>query len=310
MAFTSIESFSEIAHKYDGFILDQYGVMHNGSESLPGSVACIEKLASMGKKLIILSNTSSPSEMALKKLPKFGFDKHDFIGAVTSGEEAAAYIKSKYGATSSKKKAIFFAWEKKDISMAFLKKCGNIEATTNVAEADFVITLGCDVLHDSSGSGTKSLGSYMHEGDFSVIDPILEQSLERDLPIVCANPDLIAKLAGGVTANMPGQIAEKYEEMGGKCKYFGKPYAEHFEACLDELGLEPSRVCHVGDSLHHDIKGANAAKVSSVFITGGVHCDAFDCDVGELPEKNELKDLFDKEGIQPTHVSPMLKFHA
>ena len=86
MTFTTISSFAEIASRYDGFILDQYGVMHNGSHSLPGSVECVEKLAEMGKKLIILSNTSSPSETALKKLPKLGFNPDCFVGAVTSGE--------------------------------------------------------------------------------------------------------------------------------------------------------------------------------------------------------------------------------
>ena len=32
-----IEGFESIAEKYDGFILDQYGVMHNGEVALPGA---------------------------------------------------------------------------------------------------------------------------------------------------------------------------------------------------------------------------------------------------------------------------------
>lgn len=97
--------------------------------------------------------------------------------------------------------------------------------------------------------------------------------------------------------------------MGGECISFGKPNAQHFKACLRELGLEADRVCHVGDSLHHDIQGANDANISSVFITGGVHSDDFDCSIGEIPERNALEDFFDENGVKPTHVSPLLQYY-
>jgi ribonucleotide monophosphatase NagD (HAD superfamily) len=96
--------------------------------------------------------------------------------------------------------------------------------------------------------------------------------------------------------------------MGGECEYFGKPHAEHFKACLRELGLDADRVCHVGDSLHHDIEGANRANISSVFITGGIHSDDFDCDIGEIPERDALVELFEEMGCKPTHVSPLLQY--
>jgi len=231
MTFTTIKSFAEIVSRYDGFILDQFGVMHNGSESLPGSVECVKKLASMGKKLIILSNTSSPSQTALNKLPKLGFDPDLFIGAVTSGEEAGRYIKETFGSNGSisgndhdhgdqevvpiVKKAIWFTWANPAVAMTFISKCGNVQPTTNVDDADFVIAAGCDVLRGADGIGSEtetgiesdvvSLGGFMQNADFSIIDPVLEQCRERGLPMVCANPDLIAKLAGGVTAHMPGE---------------------------------------------------------------------------------------------------------
>jgi ribonucleotide monophosphatase NagD (HAD superfamily) len=208
MTFTSHKSFVEIASLYDGFILDQFGVMHNGSESLPGSVKCIEKLASMGKKLIILSNTSSPSETALGKLPKMGFDPDLFIDAVTSGEEAAHYIKEKYGSVSNDaqiKKALWISWADPVVPLAFISICGNIQVTTNVDEADFVIVHGTDVLRSQDGTENVSLGDYMKSKDFSAIDPILEACHKRGIPMVCANPDLIVKLPGDVIAHMPGE---------------------------------------------------------------------------------------------------------
>jgi ribonucleotide monophosphatase NagD (HAD superfamily) len=97
--------------------------------------------------------------------------------------------------------------------------------------------------------------------------------------------------------------------MGGVCTTFGKPHEEHFNACLRELELDSNRVAHVGDSLHHDIAGANAAGISNIFITGGIHSEYFDYPVGDMPNKDDLNALFKEEGGNyPTHVAPMFKF--
>mmetsp|Transcript_14131 Transcript_14131/g.20576 ORF Transcript_14131/g.20576 Transcript_14131/m.20576 type:complete len:322 (+) Transcript_14131:60-1025(+) len=321
MTFTTIKSFAEIAHRYDGFILDQFGVMHNGAHNLPGSIQCIHELAkNMNKKLIILSNTSSPSKNALSKLPRMGFDPSLFIGAVTSGEEAGRFIKETYGGGDSEngnetavnsKKALMFTWDNLENSDIFLEKCGNVRTTSKVDEADFVIAHGSNIIRGSSSSDSLSLGSFMDDCDFTAIDPILNKCREQNLPMVCANPDLIVKLAGDKTAYMPGNIAQRYESLGGKCTSFGKPHAAHFQACLRELNLSADRVVHVGDSLHHDIAGANAAGIDSVFISEGIHCDDFANDdkaEGELPSVDMLEDLFQKEGHVPTYACALFRF--
>ena len=53
-----VKGFSEVSTRYDGFILDQFGVMHNGVLALPGASECYANLAASGKKIVILSNTS------------------------------------------------------------------------------------------------------------------------------------------------------------------------------------------------------------------------------------------------------------
>ena len=103
---------------------------------------------------------------------------------------------------------------------------------------------------------------------------------------------------------MPGSIASRYADMGGKCAVFGKPEPEHFSACLGVLGIEPSRVAHVGDSLHHDVAGATSAGIDSIFITSGIHKDDLGVGFGELPTDEALQKLFDSTGIAPTHVMP------
>ena len=307
-AFTTHNSFVDVANRYDGFILDQFGVMHNGKEALPGATECIDQLFAMGKKLIILSNTSAPAATALDKLPSLGFQREFFEGAVTSGEEAARHIRETYEG----KKALMLTWTDNSVSSkSFLEKCGDIGTTNEIGEADLLIAHGVGVIWDCNKTDTKdmySLGNFMTDGEMSRIEPILKQCQERNIPMICANPDFVVKLAGGATGYMPGTIAKRYEEMGGTCMYFGKPLAEHFQACLRELDMDPQHVAHVGDSLHHDIAGANAAGVNSIFITGGIHHDEFGCNLGLIPDHETLSDLFQENGQTPTHVLPLFRF--
>lgn len=307
-AFTTHKSFASVANHYDGFILDQFGVMHNGKEALPGATDCVKQLSAMGKKMIILSNTSAPCETALEKLSRLGFNKDFFQGAVTSGEEAARHIRERRDG----QKALMFTWSgNNESSKSFLKKCGNIETTNKVHEADFLIAHGVGVVWDSNKNNTDdmpSLGSFMNDGDMSCIAPILKECQQLQIPMICANPDFVVKLAGGATGYMPGKIAERYEDMGGICTYFGKPHPEHFQACLRELNIDSRRVAHVGDSLHHDVAGASIAGIESIFITNGIHNDYLGGNFGLLPDDGKLHSLFEEYDQIPTHVLPLFSF--
>jgi len=330
----------DIVSQYDGFILDQFGVLHNGRHPLPGAVECVSYLASMGKRLVILSNTSSPADSALRKLSKMGFDPAHFEGAVTSGEEASRHVRETYGSgggaeEKSKQrrnsKAFWFTWsaDNPDATahpLAFLGRCGHVTPASSVDEADFVLVHGTQVVRGPGVDGEASvtpLGSFKENGDLSLVEPYLQVCLNRDLPMVCCNPDFVVKLSSGDLAHMPGKIARRYEEMGGKVASFGKPHVSHFEACLRELGAAEngrSRVVHVGDSLHHDVAGANAAGIDCVFVTGGIHHDDLMglgesmtkaeremTPVGIMPEKEALAALFKREGIVPKLVVPMFQ---
>ena len=86
----SLAAFSDLASEYDGFIFDQFGVMHNGATALDGAPALVARLAAAGKRLGILSNSSKRKEWSLRELLKFGFSAEHFVAAAvtTSGEEA------------------------------------------------------------------------------------------------------------------------------------------------------------------------------------------------------------------------------
>ena len=106
---------------------------------------------------------------------------------------------------------------------------------------------------------------------------LLREAMARrsgGLPLLVANPDTTRP--DGKDSPMPGLLAARYRAMGATdIRMVGKPHELIYDACRKELaaaGLPAAaRVAAVGDSLHHDVLGAAANGIDSVFICGGVH---------------------------------------
>ena len=111
----------------------------------------------------------------------------------------------------------------------------------------------------------------------------LSTAAMHDVPMLCANPDLVMFGAGGLIP-APGALAAFYQSLGGKVRFVGKPHAPIFEAALARLGQpDPSRVLVVGDSLDHDVAGGRAAGMLTALIRSGVHRAAL-ADAADLPQ--------------------------
>ena len=274
--------------------------------------------------------------MAIKtvtKLPRLGFQPEHFVGAVTSGQEAVAYLRVHH----CQQTALLFTWRAPALQQgttppsptAFHSACGDMPVTTNPSEAELIVLHGPEVLRGpgpnfqamlhgpdvlcSPGPDSKaieiSLGSFHADGDMTVIIPILEQCLARNIPMVCVNPDHVVIKPDNTQKYMPGLIADKYEQMGGRVISFGKPHRPHFEACVQQLHLPKERIVHVGDSLHHDVMGATNAGIASIFVAGGVHREELGGGgaLGTLPATEALEAVFAKHGQTPTHVVPLFR---
>ena len=61
---------SEIYIQYDTFIIDLWGVMHNGITLNRNAVNAVENLKNNKKKIIFLSNAPRPSESVVSFLKK------------------------------------------------------------------------------------------------------------------------------------------------------------------------------------------------------------------------------------------------
>jgi HAD superfamily hydrolase (TIGR01459 family) len=126
------------------------------------------------------------------------------------------------------------------------------------------------------------------------------------LPMICSNPDKVAVVPGG-TGVAPGALAALYEEQGGEVLWIGKPHRPIYDACLALLGgLEPAEIVAIGDSLEHDIKGANGAGIASCLVQHGIH--AAELRPGAAPAEQEegLERLCRRYAARPDWVVPRL----
>ena len=85
-AASSVSGLGDLVDDYDVFLLDQYGVLHNGAALFPAARDALAKLHAADKRLVVLSNTSKRRQALVDELPGRGFDAAWLAGAVCSGE--------------------------------------------------------------------------------------------------------------------------------------------------------------------------------------------------------------------------------
>ncbi|XP_027185279.1 uncharacterized protein LOC113783362 [Coffea eugenioides] len=283
------------SHKFKGWLLDQFGVLHDGKKPYPGAISTLEKLANFGAKMVIISNSSRRACTTLEKLKSLGFDPSLFVGAITSGELTHQHLQRRddrwFAALG--KSCIHMTW--KDRGAISLEGLG-LQVVENVEEAEFILAHGTEALGLSSGAATPT-----KLGD---LEKVLEECAAKNIPMVVANPDFVTVEARDLRV-MPGTLATKYEKLGGKVKWMGKPDKIIYKAAAEMAAIDPSQCVAIGDSLHHDIKGANAAGISSAFITGGIHATELGLDTfGEIADDSSVVALALRHDAYPSYVLP------
>ena len=242
-----------LADRYQGFLLDQWGVLHDGTRPYPGARDCLSRLRKLGKSVIILSNSGRSASRNEVVLAGLGFPRDLYDQVVSAGDDArdaiAAGDEPFYRELG--RRCLLLA---RDGDRQLGESLG-LELVDRAEAADFVLLMGMD-------SQCQSLAGWY---------PLLEQARACGLPMICGNPDLYRTRGDGSLEEAPGLVARAYAEMGGQVRYHGKPEPRIYQACLRKLGLQPSQVLCVGDSLAHDVAGAQGVGLDSAFIAGGIH---------------------------------------
>ena len=286
-----INSFSEISDKYNVFILDQWGVMHDGIRGYDHAIDAVKHLIYKNKQLIIISNSSKRRISSINRLKDLGFDKNNFIEVMTSGEMIWQELKDFSYKYDFKTKNCFHIFDSsnedgKDFRIGLEK----FKFIDNIKDADFI--LACTPFQN-----TKPI-DYI---------PILKEALEMNLIMFCANPDFVTvEENNDKNIYCMGTIADLYDHMGGKVVILGKPSKEiYLKSCKQFDQINKSKTIAVGDSLDHDILGASNFGVDSVLITSGIHKDLFKNGI-EKGLKNIENDR--KWNFKPTYVCKNFSF--
>lgn len=249
-----LRGLAAIADRYDGFILDLWGVIHDGVAPYPGAIDCLARLRGAGKRAVLLSNAPRRAHVAQAGLRAMGIADDLYAACMTSGEATHLALRTRadpwFAALGPR---VFHLGPERDRSV--LEDLPLVLAD-GPADADFVLNTGPDDTANPS--------------DPAAFDAVLEDCRAASLPMLCANPDLIV-LRSGVRTVCAGTLALRYRQMGGVVRMLGKPDPAIYAPVLGLLGVPRARVLAVGDALHTDVAGAAAAGIDACWVLGGIH---------------------------------------
>ena len=245
---------SDIIDAYDTFVIDLWGVIHNGIKLNEKAMEVVDNLKKNSKKIVFLSNAPRPSVKVINFLLKMKMDKQYLSNVMTSGEAAMHAInKNKFG------KTFFHLGPSRDESIFEKVK----ENKTTIDNCDFIL---CTGLFNEDGLDLNK--PQLHKNDLDYYKNFLLKHTSKKL--VCTNPDLTVH-RGNNEEYCAGYIAKIFEELGGKAIYYGKPHKEIYDMCFKTN----EKVLAIGDNLRTDIKGANNLNKDCLFISNGVHRSEF-----------------------------------
>ena len=81
-----VDGLAGLAVTHDLFLIDQFGVLHNGRAPFSGAVDAMQRLAAAGKTTIILTNSGKRAAPNAGRLVQLGFPRSSFGHVVSSGE--------------------------------------------------------------------------------------------------------------------------------------------------------------------------------------------------------------------------------
>jgi HAD superfamily hydrolase (TIGR01459 family) len=255
-----ISGLGDLTQRFDAFLVDQYGVLLNGSGPYPYASKALAQLARRGKRNVVLSNSGKRSAENETRLVKLGFAPDCFVAVLSSGETAYAEIARRIG-KSLKPGARIWVHVTDDTASPVAGL--DLSPCEDPAEADLLLLAGCR-------PWAYSLEEY---------SALLRAGAEAGKPCVCSNPDM-TMMVGNELKFGAGRVARMYEEMGGHVEWFGKPHpAIYVEALRLLADIDRGRILCIGDSPSHDILGGCGAGLATALVRTGIHAAESEADV-------------------------------
>jgi HAD superfamily hydrolase (TIGR01459 family) len=279
-----IDRLSAIADRYDAFILDLWGVLHDGVRPYPGVVDALRQLKRRDKHLLVLSNAPRRAAPVARRMQEIGIAPALYDLLHSSGEETWQLLKERADPTFARLGRRFLPlMPARDRSLI---EGLDLEMAATASAAEFVLATGLDDAGETVADYEEPLSAAARLG----------------LPLVCANPDLEV-VRDGVRELCAGALALRYEALGGLVHYVGKPHPGVYRRCLASLaGMARARILAVGDSLRTDMAGAAGVGIDSLLVTGGIHATEMAGAGGLHPDPAKLAAACAAAGHRPTYA--------
>lgn len=249
-----IANAGSLLSRYRVLFCDVWGVVHNGREAYEEGCAALTRFREGGGTVILVSNAPRSAVAVAGILADKGVPEVCWDAIVPSGDISRAHAVEQ-GLTR-----VHHIGPDRDLDVF---DCTSLELVP-LAQAEAVFCTG--LIRDREETGED----YREH---------LRQAVERQLPFICANPDLVVDV-GGVLLPCAGAIAKVYEDLGGEVFWAGKPYDAAYSAAsakareLFGTTVVKSDILAIGDSVRTDVAGAVSFGIDVLFIGQGIHREA------------------------------------
>jgi HAD superfamily hydrolase (TIGR01459 family) len=238
--------------RYDVLFSDVWGVLHDGLTAYQDATTALENFRANGGTVILVSNAPVPNARVAEMLADKNVPRGAWDAIVSSGDIALAHIDAEgyeqlhWIGPVDRDEALFKSmhWPSAPLENADAILCSGLDDDINETAEDYRARL--------------------------------QIALGRNLPFICANPDLVVDV-GGKHYLCAGSIADLYQEMGGRVFWAGKPHANAYRAAHEAAErirgkhIDHHRILVIGDALRTDLEGARNFGVDALFIGGGIH---------------------------------------
>ena len=237
------DQIDRLVEPYSTILCDIWGVIHDGGQLFPGAAERLEAFKRAGKTVILITNAPRPADRIRLGLDRLGLPRSAYDAVTSSGEAG----------------------------IAALVELGRPAGFIGTADdrADLIahgVALAAEGFAELAVTGLDE-----RRADPAQYRDELEEAVRRGVRMHCLNPDRVVVHCGARVA-CAGALADMYEAMGGRVRWYGKPDRPIYEHALRLAGSpDLGRVLAIGDGLVTDMVGAARLGVDALFVAGGIH---------------------------------------
>jgi len=289
MTLRPLARLAEIDSQYDIILSDIWGVLHNGVRLYPAAQAALAQARAKGKIIILITNSPRPAADVTAQLSGLGFPPGHYDGLISSGDVTRNLIQQA-------PRRLFHIGPERDLSL--------------------LAGLDCELVEEYEAQAVLCTGLFQEMAENPEdYRPLLQKLRGRNLPFICANPDIVVHI-GGRELWCAGALAQIYTGLGGCTLIAGKPHAPIYEAAYaraaaklglpDIAALDKSRILAIGDGIMTDIKGADNQGLDCLFVAGGIHIRDYGTGSPGGLDAAKLTAFMARHGFAPRYFMPEL----